>query len=167
MFAPPLVAFFNKRFQLYGRHITLVDTGFSGPQDPKQQAAAAAAADAAHTFAANEMFDGYYYQQELARRGIVSVGRTASLTDAQLQAFAPYAWSYPMTANREFANLGEWACKLVGRPASHAGPLLSSMTRRFGVILHRTTEGQALSDQPLEQELQSCGGSIPVKVEYV
>jgi len=164
----PLVAFFNKRFELYGRHITLVDTGYSGPQTPTQQAAAAAAADQQfHAFGATEMFDGYYYQQELARRGLVSVGRTASLTDAQLAAAAPYAWSYPMTANREFANLGEWACKFVGHPAVHAGPLLRTTTRKFGVILLRTTDGQALSDQPLEQELQSCGGSIPVKVEYV
>ncbi len=167
-----LEAFFNSRFEFYGRKMRLVQCCKEGADPEDQQAAATAADEEEHVFAsADYPEEGFVYYQELARRKLVAVSNQPNFTSSILDRHRPYIWQYPMEVDRMFANLGEWACnRIVGRDAEFAGRSdvtdMSQSERRFGIVLWTYQPEADISWEPLEQELERCGATADPKLRY-
>lgn len=155
-----LTAFFNDRFEFYGRKINLVDLSFNG-STPAQEQADAAKVAGQHIFASTEYggSGGYVYQQALAQHGIISVNQRPQFTSADLAQYRPYIYQYAMPVDQEEADVGQWACgRLVGGKAIHAGDItLHSKDRRFGIITSGDSAGAPITADPLVRELAACG----------
>ena len=168
-----LEAFFNRRFEFYGRKLVFIDTSSErGETDAAKQSAAAVSADTTHqAFASLDADDGYHYYRELARRNIVSVVGQPLFTEQQLRSLSPYVWQYPLGVDEMLADTGEWICaRLAGRKAIHAGTDgindLRRADRKFGVILYNEFPDQkSVGLAELEEELRSCGAEIAVRAE--
>jgi len=166
-----LETFFNKRFELYGRQLRLIwDPNGNNNEDYKQTALAVKVDAEYHAFASSVYIwaGGWFYHQELARRGVVSaMGLEGVPSRAMLSEKRPYLWSYPMAADGMFANLGEWGCKrLAGGNAAHAGAELTMQKRKFGVILRPKHDDMKFSLDPLIGELDQCGAHPALVVPY-
>ena len=154
-----LEAFFNERFEFYGRKLKLINLG-GNKSSPEEQTAAAEDADEQHQiFASAEMYEAYHYQEELARRGIISVARTPLYAEPMMRERRPYVWGYPMANDRMFAAIGDWICaRLAGRKAEHAGPLLAAQNRVYGLVFQVTAgSDNPATPAPLERRLEACG----------
>jgi hypothetical protein len=182
-----LFNFFNKRFQFYGR--TMVPEfcsssgGGSGSSDQPNQVADAAMAAAgcggpkpfASTFYRQN--NGAYYMPAMAcTHHTIVVGSYSPYDSAFLNRCAPYQFQYPMEVDEEFANIGEWACaRLAGRKASYAAgndaevpaKPLTSLTRKFGILLEPFTDDDPVLRRdaltPMLSRLHACGVDIPTK----
>lgn len=166
-FHPILEAFFNQRFEFYGRKLKLIDLGGS-KSSPEEQIAAAEDADEKQVFASAEMYEAYHYQEELARRGIISVARTPLYSESMMRERRPYVWGYPMANDRMFGSIGEWICaRLAGKKAAHAGPLLAARDRVYGLVFQVTAgAGNPAGTAPLERSLDACGVKIAARARY-
>lgn len=155
-----LETFFNNRFEFYGRQLRLIVDFRGNTGDGATQRAVAAEADEAHQVFGSTSWEwgGGPYQRELARRRLVStMGQEVIFEDRELAPLSPYVWSYPTSANRIFAHLGEWAChRLAGKVAAHAGQELAGRDRRFGVILRPPLADTSYSLDPLLEEMERC-----------
>lgn len=153
--------FFNKRFEFYGRHITMVPVKSAGGDPAQQKAMAASADEEGHVFASTTNFDGggVDYASELARRGIVESQITSQSPEPFLAASAPYMWQYVMGTDRQATELGRWACaRLAGKPASHtADPLLLNKPRKFGILVVSDQANIPVPTDKLQQALSGCG----------
>ena len=182
-----LFAFFNKRFQLYGRQLIpeFCSTTNSGASDQKTQVADAATSASgcggkmpkpfASTFYRSN--NGRYYLPEMAcRYKTIAVGSYSPYDTALLNKCPGYAWQYPMLVDDEFANIGEWMCnRLVGKPAKWAagtdgstpGKPLTSLTRKFGLLLEPFTEDDPVLRRdafaPMLSRLHACGVDVASK----
>jgi hypothetical protein len=160
---PDLATFFNQHFEFYGRKINLVEVQSAGTS-PDQQHATAQAMDAQSVFAAmgSAANGGFDVTEELARLKIVSTSLQPNYTQAAMVQRRPYVWQYPMGIDDEFANIGAWVCgRLAGENATHAGTSdgkdLTTVKRKFGVILDPNSPNQSVSWDPLLQQLGACG----------
>lgn len=160
------VSFFNRRFELYGRRITLVplEVPDGGDPDPAAMSSDAEAVDAEIGAFASLSYpdragvESYYYDH-LARRNILSVaGRATMSTETHYGRMDPYQWNYLAAADTVFRNLGEWYCgTLAGRPARHAGSGIdSSGTRKLGVIVETAHDGSLPDVTELQTVLDGC-----------
>src|SRR5579884_946883 len=133
-----LIAFFNQRFELYGRQL-VAQTGPSPSNTCAGRGSDADTVAAMPAFAsADSDGDGETcYDDELSRRGVVNMTVSPDRTEAQMAAQAPYAWQYSMALDVEMANWGRWACqRLVGSKAVHAGdPVTAGKQRVFGALV--------------------------------
>lgn len=108
---------------------------------------------------------GFHYHAELARRRVVSVDNEPLWSETELKRVHPYVWEYYMAPDREFANLGSWACaRLTGRPAAHAGGAEQNKPRTFGIYLQNYWLDQRLTADALDQQLTECGS--PARYHY-
>jgi hypothetical protein len=180
-----LAKFFNKRFQFYGRKIVLEfcssSGGGSGTSTESAQisdaALAATGCDQKQAPFASQFYrqvNGAYYMPAMACRYKTIVVGSYSPYDAEFLNRCPgYEYQYPMVADEEFANLGEWACnRLAGRTArwsegndgSTPGKPLSSLKRKFGVVLEPFTDTDTVAKkaklQPLLARLRACGAAV-------
>src|SRR3954452_2588945 len=119
----PIVDFFNTRFQLYGRKITIVpvpsqqaDGNTTGKwNDPQLQRADAAQITQQHVFASTDFMDPIseswalpVFLDTLAKHKIVAISGgdvTPYGTAADLAKRAPYAWSYYPTVDQLMKNV--------------------------------------------------------------
>jgi hypothetical protein len=151
----PIVDFFNTRFQLYGRKITIVPVPSqqatqqtSGNfDDPASQRADAAAITQQRVFASFDFVDPAHYSwslpvflDALTKHKIVSINggeMTPYGTVKDLAARAPYVWSYYPTIDQLMGSIATMTCRqLVGKSAVHApDPALHGKTRKFAVFL--------------------------------
>jgi hypothetical protein len=168
-----LATYVNAHFQFYGRKIQLVPlavTGGSlGKATAQQQIADADKAASMGVFAsigyAPEGGTAYYYDNELARRGVVSVNSAPLLqTEAQLAA-TQYTWSTVPGYDRVEANLGNLYChQLKGAQPAYAGPptppAQSWGPRKVAVYYETTTNNIAIDAQPLVDTLSACGVQV-------
>jgi hypothetical protein len=164
-------AFFNKRFELYGRKFVVVDTSTDEDCTPEGgRAMAQAAEEQHHIFASNSDACGgdgtVAYSSELARRGLLYVTENVPFGSEWSRRFHPHVWQYPMEADGMFAHMGEWACnRLAGSRARHAGSAdLQSRERVFGVILETQAEDFPLDADELTERLAACGSPPKVVV---
>ncbi len=163
-----LVPFFNMRFEFYGRRMIIVPAGVGDPADPVQQRNAATSVDEEYqAFAAGSMVYGFHFQEELARRSVVSVGRNSDFTEPYLRTRAPHIWSYPMAADRMFQNMGGWTCRrLADSRATHAGPPYDLDERTFGVVFWKRSRDVPVTSESLLRELSRCGIDPAVTIEF-
>jgi hypothetical protein len=162
-FMHDLVAYFNHRFEFYGRKLRLVEVASSG-SSPEQQTATARAAKQLDVFAALGTLWGFPYSMELANQGIVNVANAPQFTEALLREHSPFLWQYEMSVDRQLAYMGDWMCsRFAGRPARFAGISdttdMSAARRKFGLILIGDPVLQ-LSPEPLEKALKGCGEGV-------
>jgi hypothetical protein len=177
-----LFAFFNKRFQFYGRKLVpeYCGTG-SGASDQATQVADAAKAASgcdggirpfASTFYRQN--NGAYYMPALACRHKILVMGSYSPYDKKFLDRCPgLQFQYPMVVDEQFANLGEWMCKrLVGRKATWADGNdgstpprpLNGLTRELGIILEPFTNEDPVARKdvltPMLSRLRACGAGV-------
>jgi hypothetical protein len=171
-----LAGYMNAHFQFYGRHIELVPltiTGGSfGTASAQQQSADADTAARSGVFASigysPEGGTAFYYDNELARDGVVSVNSAPLLqTEAQLAA-TQYTWSTVPGYDRVEANLGNLYChQLKGAPPAYAGPPTPPATawgaRKIAVYYETTTNNIPVDAQPLVDTLNACGVQVTAK----
>jgi hypothetical protein len=177
-----VIAFFNRRFEFYGRQLVfkpLVPQGaLYGQQNPTSMYADAVKVDQELGAFASTSYPSYSaynssatYYDTLAERGIISVTSEDDFRTEKGSFSAKgregYEWSFSPTIDELGRNLAEWACKsLVGKPPVHAGspfnsPLSQPKPRKFGVVVQRTFQKAADVDLLL-QRFRACGVSPTV-----
>lgn len=166
---PLLQAFFNTRFQFYGRKLNLINMAANDPQSDKQRAWAVTADTQYHAFAsADYPGNGTAYYQELANRQIVAAAQRPFTTAKDLAAAHPYLWEYTMAADLELANMADWICSRFGnnQVASHAGdPTLRTKPRVLGVLFDATFDvDSTVKEGPLLDGLKRCNMTPAVTV---
>lgn len=179
----PIVDFFNSRFQLYGRKITIVpipsqqaDGNLSGDwNDPVLQRADAAQIAAQEVFATFDFMDPIgesatvpVFLDAMQKAKIVSINGgdvTPFDTARKLAARAPYAWSYYATIDQLLDNVAAMTCRqLVGRPATHSpDAALRTTTRKFAVVLPEDEQmgGPLPGLESMLASLAGCGVKEP------
>lgn len=174
-----LVDHFNKRYQFYGRKITLyifnARGGLNAQPDPQLELADAKDVDERYEAFASLSTGGRFgsehlFYDELARRQIISIAhRAGSKTDeAYLRKFAPYRWTVLPGIDRMQRHVAESVCKvLAGKPASYAGPGSQAETRRFGLIYGRAGDGTVPKLDLLRADLERCRVTLAADVENV
>jgi hypothetical protein len=159
-----LMAYFNKRYEFYGRKLKLVVGG--GGEDCQQRKAAAVAADTEqHAFAgldANNGNAGPCFQAEMARRGLLSSAYGIQFDEDDMAALAPHLWQYTMGFDKILAGVGAMYCaRLHGSNATRApDPLLARSPRKLGVIIQNVLRDTTLSTDLLDRELAKCGAKV-------
>ncbi|HVE75550.1 MAG TPA: hypothetical protein VND22_02155 [Actinomycetota bacterium] len=166
------VAFFNSRFEFYGRKLVPISLrdDFAGGE-PVQQRNAAVAAEAKNIFASTNATygGGFHYYDELANRGIISGVVDSTVTEDYLKERHPYIWQYEPAIDRMLSSLGDWACaRLGGQSARHAGdPLMHDDKRVFGIMFGTQSPDVPVDPNLLKAELESCGHEVPIMRQYV
>ncbi|HZQ27357.1 MAG TPA: hypothetical protein VFA94_06640, partial [Acidimicrobiales bacterium] len=162
-----LQAYFNNRYEFYGRKLNLVLSKDNGNENTCTDRKAQAQADdeQLHIFAATTASNGnagQCYHSELARRKIINVSTPQEFGDDELDSYRPYLWQYMMGFDRQFQAMGELVCAhLAKQKAVHSpDPLLAARDRKYGVVLQHVIRDTDLSLQPLFDSLAKCGEKI-------
>ena len=161
-------AFFNHRFEFYGRKMKLIDGSSVPLGTPDQDQAGAATMDEQyHAFAVGAgPPDDYYFYAASARRGMVAENTEVQFNDAHMNQMHN-VYQYFMGVDSQFMNYANWACRrLAGGNAVHAGPLLTGSKRVFGTILTKNWQDNPVSTKPLEDELAHCNEKSKVTLTY-
>jgi hypothetical protein len=172
-----LEAYFNKRFEMYGRKLTLVPytqaPNFTTGDKMEGDAVIVdeqIGAFASLAYGAQQGQEQVYFDA-LARRGIISVATSFlgpnSSAEADLAKHAPYEWSYYAPIDLIQKNLAEIICKqLVAKPPSFAGGSQAiAPTRQFGMIIDGTVRGaKPVTGEPLLALTRRCGAVWDVHV---
>jgi hypothetical protein len=169
-----LEAYFNSRYELYGRRLRFVYFKDAG----NFASCTAMKADAVRVDTEIKAFASLFYSaqggretcyyDELAKRGIISSQSSflgiPSATEADLVRTGPYQWNYYPALDTVLRNVGEIVCKqLKGRPATLARP--PTAIRSFGVIVNTNGEGaRPPNPEPMLAEAGKCGATF-TKVE--
>ncbi len=163
--------FFNSRFIFYDRSLVLVQSDCGSPT-PGGAKDCAKSIDSRNVFASLSYRDiggnEYFYYDELARRGVVSINtRPETRTDAHFAEFAPYEWGYLPSLDQMSRHIAELICKeLAAKPATHAGQRYTSQTRKFGLVSNYYTNAPSPDMTILKGSLASCGVSIPPEQQF-
>lgn len=158
-----LFAFFNKRFEFYGRKLVPVsDQTCFGGGDPQSQKAKADSIAQQKVFADLGFCDAagteYPYYDQLAKDGVVSVANRPGVADeAHLAAHQPYEWTYLPAFDVGSSHLADLACTLKGKTASNAGAAYLTSTRKFGVISNTYADAPPPDIGPVKAILAACG----------
>lgn len=176
--APPkhMAAFFNQRFEFYGRQLNLVEFSTTGcddgqPDPPDMRADAVAVDEDVQAFASLAYVScngaDHHYYDALAERGVVSVvdGNTAKGVEANYARRSPYQWNVMPGVETILRQTAQFVCaSLAGKPPRYAGAAQAqAATRTFGVITTRATDGTVPDLAPLLGGLKGCGVEPVVK----
>lgn len=171
-----LEAFFNERFEFYGRRLNLVKADGASPNvsepDPDtQKSVAVQVAQEIQAFASLPYADmgdaDHYYYDELTRFGIVSVFSSwgSRRSQAELEALHPYQWGVIPSAHEISADQGDWSCvNLVGKPVQWSGQF-NGQPRKFGILISPSPDGSVPDIEPLRKRLAECGAGEVVEVQ--
>ena len=184
----PIVDFFNTRFQMYGRKITIVPVPSQQAElqaqgtfnDPAAQRADAASIVQRKVFATTDFVDPIHYswslpsfRDVLTRNEVVSLsgGETTPYgTRAGLAKNAPYEWTYYPTADVLMDSVATMTCRqLVGKQAVHASDeSLRTKTRKFAVVIpsDEFLGGPMPGLSSLLGILEGCGVEDPRVIRY-
>jgi hypothetical protein len=166
-------AYFNKRYELYGRKLVLVPISPGGGCVGK--AATATEIDGLNIFASIGMTNNNErcYFGELARRKIVGSTSQPAYKDDEL---GPYTWQYTMGYDRIQGGIGRWICdRLAGRPARFAEGVdasappqaLTTKRRVFGLVTQTDGGNEAIDTRPLEAAMAACGEHITARYDFL
>lgn len=162
-------AFFNKRFQFYGRKLDLIgivnEQGL-GPDEASSQRNLAQKVDEEYqAFASLALYEmqGTVYYRELARREVLAVTDYAQFTEQQLDDLNPYVWQYGMALDRMMSIAGDWICsRLVGREADYTtDPALFGRPRKLGLVW-QDSAGNRFDPSQVTGAVKACGSSFAV-----
>ena len=158
------IAFFNKRFQFWGRQLNVVggSCGEGSPAELKQKADTIAQHEVFAVIGCSDSKGAEYpFYDELARKGIVSVANRPDLeTESHMAQFHPYEWTFWPTYDKAQQFLGDLSCGLKGKPAKWAGTALSGNTRKFGLITNTFSDQPSPDLTPITSALHACGISF-------
>lgn len=176
--ARALEAFFNRRFEFYGRKLALfrypgAEAAADNSIDPSQQRADADGVDQeiqpfASTPYSEQNGAEYHYMDALARRQIVSVASGWGLLvgEDHFVRHQPYQWGIQPGSGINAQTIGSFACSQVaGKPARFARGAEADQTRVFGLLVGVNEDGSRPDVAPLEQELARCGAEIETETE--
>ncbi len=168
-----LAAFFNKRYEFYGRTLVFRSYTPSGctdgvPAPDKQRADAVAVQEELKAFASlaycNAGSADRAYYDALAAKHVISIsdGNLITGTEAAYRAHAPYEWNVQAGVDTVLANTAQFVCaKLAGKAPTYAGGRQAlASTRKFGLISTRATDGSAPDLTPLRAGLKACGVTL-------
>ena len=162
-------AYFNKRYEFYGRKLRLTMTGGFGSACPSQRAEAVSI-DSLEMFAATDAgtANSSCLYDELARRKIIVSEASYAFTEPQAAARHPYLWSYLMGVDRIFDAMGEMACaRLAGGTAVYStDPAMRERPRTYGLIVQTANRDSGLPPAPLVDALARCGITPKETVVY-
>ncbi|GAC1576571.1 MAG: hypothetical protein NVS3B24_06510 [Candidatus Dormibacteria bacterium] len=173
-FIEDMAAYFNDRYQFYGRKLKLINGGGFCQADPAKLKAKADGVVKSHRFFASTScsdaggLEGYYYD-ELASPPpalgvpVLSVSERANVsTNAHLAKYAPYEWNYFPAMDTIQAHYVQLACEqLKGKGASYTIPnLLFPPQRKFGVVNTKYTNAPSIDTSTLLNGLQGCGINV-------
>jgi hypothetical protein len=156
-----LIAYFNRRFEFYGRKLAKQGAGCFGgtPADAQSLAIDVAKNDVFGSLAFCDIkgpTSAYY--DELARRGVVSVDmQPSNRVEKELADFHPYEWSYLPTFDKGSRHLGELACSLNGGAAEHAGPEYATTPRKWGLFYNTYKNAPSPDLTAIRAAFASCG----------
>jgi hypothetical protein len=160
--AQSYVTFFNKNFNFYGRKLVLHEVAEIS-NSAADQATLANTVAALPAFASTQFTDegGWTYATTLASKHVIaSTGFEENPSEAQLQSYDPYLWSYEMSSDNMLATMGNWYCaELNGHVAAHAGTQFQNSQRVLGVVVapwdYNSYPSSGLT--PLTDSLSRCG----------
>jgi len=172
-----LQAYFNARYELYGRRLVLVPTA---PTSDSCEAlkAAAISVNSQKNFGSiglNHNYERCYFDQ-LTLLKLVGVTSQPIYTENELAARSPYLWNYPMGYERILRATGRWICdRLAGGPARFAEgtdgstppQTMAAKTRVFGLLAQTDGGGVALDTKPLESAMAACGAGIAERYDFL
>ena len=169
------ISIFNRDYELYGRHVKLVDFQGRGDwlsEDQGQNLAAAQAdastakdlgafADVQFLYKATEAYETY-----LATNGVLTIG-APGLPQSFYERNAPWAYSPWPTGNKLAGWAVNTACQhLNGRTASFGGDDALRASSRVFAILTPDTPGYTASGALMEQGLAGCGAPVGRRIAY-
>lgn len=157
--AESLIYHFNTRYEFYGRKLRLIDLPY---QEGKSIAAVAEEQGLFAFWSAGNGVEAAETEREAERRKLVHVSAFAGHSPRDhYRSLAPYAWGYAPTREEIQANLGAFTCSsLAHRAARFAGGELSLRTRKFAVLVSKSTYGR-LDLGALNAELRRCNVEPP------
>jgi hypothetical protein len=163
-------AFFNDRFEFYGRNITFIATkpDQTGSSDVNQveRIQATNADEVHHVFASLDTVynTGANYRDELAHRKIIVTTRDPYEGESQMRApdHHPYIWSYAMDDETMLRMLGEWICKrLMPYPVrGSTDPTMVGQPRRVGIIMQEIGATRFDIDRYLTPAMAQCNTQL-------
>jgi hypothetical protein len=162
-----LEAYFNKRYEFYGRRLKLVQGG-GGENCTERKASAVQVDEQLKAFGALSATNGNAgpcFQAEMARRKLISAVETVTFAEADLANLNPYLWQYAMTWDKLLTGVGEMYCaRLAGENAVRSSdPLIQRKPRKLGAIVQNVLRDTDLPMEPLERALAKCGETVLVE----
>jgi hypothetical protein len=173
------VDYFNKNFELYGRHVVVKDFNGQGDnlQEDQGQDLAAAQADAATAHDLGAFVDitqsptlasTQPYEEGLSQEKVVNIG-ALGLPQSWHEQFSPYAYSFPLSPDGTTGAAGvvNGVCAhMAALPAIYAGdPLYQKQTRVWGLVTPDNPVYIELGNE-IEQGLKRCGVTLAKRVRY-
>ena len=162
-------AYFNKRYEFYGRQLRLTMTGAFGAGCPEQRAEGVAI-NALEVFASTDAgtANSACLYDELARQGTIVSEVSYAFTEGQMAARHPFKWAYLMGVDRMMTATGDMVCaRLAGGNATHStDPLMQDKPRTYGAILQTSNRDDDLPLGPLTDALARCGITLAESVSY-
>lgn len=158
-----LQAYFNQRYQTWGRHVAFY--GLRPAESIAQQQAEAVRADSQdNIFAASYLWQGFC--EEFVRRGDVAMCGVPMRHEVYTE-HRPGLFSFYMDLTKANALGAEWMCKrLVGRPAKFAGRNVDQKgPRKIGIITEKHSKGGVPPSLFAGLFKSECGGVLVDQVE--
>lgn len=163
-----LVTYFNKRFEMYGRQIKLVDFAPSGsrtPEPDKMRQDARKLKDELRVFATLNYADRagaeHHFYDAAAESGIVSITNRAAAraTEQALGQHRPYQWNVLPSTELMMQLYGEFVCKQTpaGTAAQYAGGVQQGQRRKVAIVYQRTADKTIPPIDILRDALARCG----------
>ena len=171
------VNYFNKTYELYGRHVVVVDYNGVGDnlQEDQGQDIQGAQADAATAAAKGAFVDvssgptlasTELYEEALASEHVIAIG-AVGLPASWFQAHSPYEFSISPDGTEGAQAVVNGVCqRLAGMPAVFAGNALYQKEKRvFGLVTPDNPE-YVLLGQQIAAGLKACGAPLPQWSRY-
>jgi hypothetical protein len=173
-------AYFNNRFQLYGRrahfYLQFSSTDPNAPNAGAPFTPTSRQADAAQIYAAVRPFAvisyasfagaADFYLKYLAQRGVLNFGSVVGRSETFFQQYPKLIWGYPPPIEQQAAEFSSLVCtKLAPYPTSFSGTSVAhGQKRKFGLV-ETTDPGFAnfrIEAELVRSEVKSqCGVDIP------
>lgn len=162
--------YFNERFQTYNRNVHFfvyfTDCASTGctPEDRR--------ADGADNFARVKPFAVVSFATEgaendyltfMAKKYVLNFGSFGLRPSEFFQSFPKLIWSFLPSVEQQAASYASYVCrKVVGKPASMAGPEYTGQKRKLGMISTSDPDevGLRLMAQLVTQKVEACGGDV-------
>lgn len=160
-------AFFNRRFEFYGRKLKLVtfNGGEGSGLSPKMISNAVAVDEQIGAFASTMYGDAdgreYVFYDELARRKILTVNsRPTNEGEEHFRKMHPYQWGYIPGFDQMSRNKADMTCRMLkGKPAAFAGGVQKGQQRKFATVLSISKDGTTPDLTAFNAVLSGCGVS--------